>query len=313
MKLVLGFLSIILISAYVLYWHGEPLSVLVENKLEESTGGMPVAIQISSSQKANKETSVVIQKLPKSKRDDKINHDIAPSEKESNIEGSLTYGKLSKEDLDKIVSDYNKDLAEGNIPEELHTNMTGLFNSAKEKDWDKFKESVNWLDNIDSSMLNLALLQAVKYDAPFTLIENLLARGAVLTPQITQILALFNNITLAKKLLPFGLDLYTLDPSGQNAISQTLITLHSKEMFDFLLTQNVNVKPSPQGIDPLAQSLNHILNNKHIAVYYIEQLIRYGAPIENSHRQLLEKLKLKNPSAYIALQRVLPELFSVTQ
>ena len=118
-------------------------------------------------------------------------------------------------------------------------------------------------------------------------------------------LALRNNIKLTKELMPLGLDIHAVDSLGKNSLSHTLVSFQSKEMFDFLLASNVNVKPSSNGLDPLDMALQHTLKNAQ-GVYYVKQLLAYGAPIESSHIQLFSQIQKYNPHNYKKIAVLFP-------
>ncbi len=192
-------------------------------------------------------------------------------------------------------------------PPEFIKNMTGLFKSAKEKNWDKFNNYVRYLEGEDQASLNLSLYQAIINNAPIKIIENLLNRGATFSKEIIGILALQNNLALIKRLIPLGLDIYTVDSNGQSAIYYTLVTFQSKKTFDYLINKNISMKPDKKGLTPLDKALKYAIKTSK-AIYYIDKLITYGARINTHHKNLLQVIKSNNIETYLKIIYLHPEL-----
>ncbi|WDE05240.1 hypothetical protein SG34_028790 [Thalassomonas viridans] len=233
------------------------------------------------------------------------------SESDFNIEQKELYLKRLKDELKKQALENRKQVTEQSLSademEKMTAQMTGLFKTAANHEWDNFVETITPLEDIDPKVLDLALLQAITNNAPFEIIEQLLNKGAQFSPGIIHSLALKNNVKLTKRLLPLGLNLHEIDHLGRNAVSYTLMAFQSREMFNFLLTHGVSVKPSRYGPDPLDASLKYSVKND--AVYYVQKLIGYGAPIEKSHYQLVDQIKHNNVLVYNQLKEIVPELF----
>ena len=195
------------------------------------------------------------------------------------------------------------------VDPEMMKNMEILLMASMKGEWDKFSKAVNSLDGTEEGMLDFSLFNAIVNDAPFNLINDLLNRGANLVPSIAPMLALKNNLPLMKKLVPYGLDLHGIDEQGKNALNHSLVHIGNKAMFDYLLVNNVSVKPSVRAVDPLDQALGH-LQTQNDAIYYVDKLVSYGAPIEISHQQSQDIIKSKNPEGYFPLQEQIPGLFN---
>ncbi|WDE11401.1 hypothetical protein [Thalassomonas haliotis] len=295
MKFFIGLLIVVFISVCVLDFNEN--SVNIENKDESLVTDNSNEVKVLSPQKSTLGSIF----LDNSERP-MVGNTGSP---ENQITDKLSFDKANKSDVKKLRVDFEKDLEQGNISTELNKNMQGLFESAQKADWEKFNSTVDFLESEDSNTLSLALFQAVLNNAPLTVIENLLSRGAVFIPQTAQMLALKNNVKLTKNLLSLGLDLHVVDQSGKNSLSHTLVSFQSKEMFDFLLVHNVNVKPNPNGLDPLDMALQYTLYNAQ-GIYYVRKLLEYGAPIESSHIQLLTQMKENNPHNYEKIAGSLP-------
>lgn len=191
---------------------------------------------------------------------------------------------------------------------ELQKNMQDLFQAASAGEWESFLEAEEKLEYENQESLNFALSQALLHGAPYEVIEELISRGAQFNTQSMTFLAINNRVELTKKLIPLGLDIHAVDTNGKNGISHTLIGFQSKEMFDFLLYSQVSIKPSSNGFDPLDMALKSLIVND-VGLYYVEKLVKHGARIEASHKQLLSQINEHNPSIYLYLRNNLPEIF----
>ncbi|WDE05854.1 hypothetical protein SG34_002655 [Thalassomonas viridans] len=293
MKFIIGFVIIVGLSVYMFGLHEKSDSIEEKNKI----------LAIENKRENPEKNTVAAIVLDKTENNSTVNPDLL--EDENSIADKLSFEKANKKDINKLLSDFDKDVEQGNIPDELNQNMQGLFESAQQADWESFNSTVDFLESEDGSILSMALFQAVLNNAPLTIIENLLHRGAIFFPNTAQMLALRNNVKLTKALLPLGLDLHAVDLSGKNSLSHTLVSFQSKEMFDFLLANNVDVKPSPNGLDPLDMALQYTLNNAQ-GVYYVKQLLAYGAPVESSHMQLFSQIQKQNPYNYEKIAVFIP-------
>ena len=293
MKFIISLLAIICVSLYVFVFYEKNLNVELATEIVASANK-------GDGFEKNAVAPVAVDKLEEITF---AGSDIL--EDENSIADKLLFDKVNENDVEALLSDFNKDVEQGNISDELNQNMQGLFESAQQADWGGFNNAVDFLELEDVNTLSLALFQAILNNAPFTIIENLLSRGAIFLPNTAQMLALRNNVRLTKDLLPLGLDLHVVDQTGKNALSHTLISFQSREMFDFLLTNNVDVKPSPNGLDPLDMALQYSVYNAQ-GIYYVKQLIAHGSPIESSHIQLLAQIQELNPKNYEKIAKLLP-------
>mgnify|MGYP000654265256 CR=1 FL=1 len=187
--------------------------------------------------------------------------------------------------------------------------MEDIFMVSESADWDKFIEAVNWFEINEPSVIQVALHQAIVNSADFEIITDLLDKGGEISSETAPLITTTNNLDLIKKLVPLGLDLHGIDSKGKNSLDHAMTMLPDREVFDYLLANNVSVKHDNQMMDALDKALNHAMYSQD-AIYFVERLVKHGAPIELSHRQILEKIHNESPKIYQSLQERVPELLN---
>ena len=121
------------------------------------------------------------------------------------------------------------------------------------------------------------------------------------------LLAVSNNVKLTKLLMTYGLNLDYVDEKGRNGLSYTVMSEYTAQMFYFLLSQNIDLKPSTAGLDPLDIAL-HCIGKFDQAVDFVISLIKHQAPVEKSHLQQLSLLAISKPIEYKKIIEQLPQL-----
>lgn len=268
----------------VIYYFNHEVTML-EPSTKGNTSNLVDVSLIVDSTTGTGQNSLLITKEVQDKTNVKINHP-------------------SSADYDLEIDDSSHD----EKPVNLEKNMKTLFQSANDADWDSFNQSINILEMVEPALLDLALYQAILNNAPLPIIEDLLNRGAKFTPEVIQVLALNNSLELTKELIPLGLDIHKVNIEGDNAIKASLLLLNSRQMFDFLVANGVDTNLSTTSPDPLYLTLEHFINKKYIAGYYIEKLIALGAQVKNEHWRLLEKIKTEDRPGYVELISHIPTL-----
>ncbi|MCY7296286.1 hypothetical protein [Alteromonas sp. a30] len=172
-----------------------------------------------------------------------------------------------------------------------------IIELAEQGSWQEILTIAAYFDARSADSLDYILFQSISHNAPLSVVKRLLQQGATLQPHFINILAQKNNVKLAKKLVPLGLDLHGADLFGRNALHHVLTDFQSKEMFDYLLSKNVAVDAKMGDKDPLYLALKRALTHQD-AVYYINALIGKGAPILDAHNTLLEQIRHDNPRVY---------------
>lgn len=182
------------------------------------------------------------------------------------------------------------------------------------KQWDKAIELAQELQatvgESDNEYLQIMLFQAIQGDAPWSVISGLLNKGAKLEDEIVIFLVISNNVNLAKRLIERGLHIHFVDDKGRNALTYTVMSEYTKEMFYFLLNQGIEVKPSATGLDSLDLALQSI-GKFDEAVNYVVSLLKNLAPVEKSHLQQLSLLAISNPVEFALIISKQPQLMNL--
>ena len=191
--------------------------------------------------------------------------------------------------------------------------MKKLFEAVENEDWDKFLESSDEMEMLGSDILNLYLYQAVLAGAPSQVIENLLHRGAKFSAEITIALAIKNNVGLIQKLIPLGLDIHVVDRYGRNSLYYIMDSLDAytnyREVFMFFLNGGIELQSTQKGLDALNLAISKA-NEVPEAIYYVESLVDYGAPINKSHSQQVNNYLETNPALFRELVAKVPKLLN---
>lgn len=122
----------------------------------------------------------------------------------------------------------------------------------------------------------------------------------------------------------YGLDVHFLDQNGRNAVSKALQRFRESTeqgvaagrtilWLDYLMERFVSTKPSPLGLDPLDTVLLAILENPSgtpAGVGLARFLIDNGAPIEMSHRELVQQIRAADANRFELLVAAIPALTS---
>lgn len=116
-----------------------------------------------------------------------------------------------------------------------------------------------------------------------------------------------------------GLNVHFVDEHGRNAVNRTVQRFRktaimdegTRRWLDFLMNRSVTVKPSPFGLDPLDTVLLAILENPSATpegVGLARVLINNGAPIETSHRELVQQIRATDADRFEVLVAEIPAL-----
>lgn len=185
--------------------------------------------------------------------------------------------------------------------------MELIQEAIKSQNWDAVIEKFEELEEETPEALDLALHQAVINNSPINIIEKLIQKGANFMPETSFFLAATNNLKMTQELVNLGLDLYFVNSLGQNSITSLIIGYGDYDYLEFLLAHNVSIKPSIYGRDPLDHALGKLTQDLKY-IHFVEKLIRSGAPIESSHKTLINNLKYSNPNIYFSLTENIPDL-----
>ena len=219
-----------------------------------------------------------------------------------------------------------KMILSGEIPENMkafsrmldlwHAGMwTAAFAVAEE--WD-----AGWYEDL----VDRALL----HGAPFEIIVEVISRNGGNVPDDAMVLLVSEPWSGAARLAAtlqevYTMDVHYVDKDGRNAfyyISEQFYDLQGParigrmktqvwEMAQFLAEQGVAVKSRARGLDPLDIVLLKAIKmpmTVAAATDFVRLLIDQGAPIELSHRELMQWLAQLNPEGYAELVETVPEL-----
>ncbi|MDE0190900.1 MAG: hypothetical protein OXQ90_06055 [Gammaproteobacteria bacterium] len=181
--------------------------------------------------------------------------------------------------------------------------------------WEDFLGAVEDLpEDADPTALSMATRVSLLL-APHDVVVKTLARIDEL-PENAAILAASrtagDDVKIFEELRGRGMDLHVVDDTGHNAISTAVRVMQSRETLDYLLANGVAVKLDSPGYDPLDRVLRNLLNDSFRTSAsvspWVRTLIDHGAPIEASHLQLMELLRLDRSAVYSDVVKEVPEL-----
>ena len=174
------------------------------------------------------------------------------------------------------------------------------------------------------------LRYALDSRAPADVLRALVDRiGGALPPDM--IMALVGgrdgSVAMAAELESlFGLDIHFVGNNGRNAVSEAVAGFRTytgaglssadqrtMQWLEYLVSRSVTTKPSPFGLDPLDTVLLAILENPvavPVGVGVARLLLDNGAPIELSHRQLVDQIRRSDSARYELLVATVPALMS---
>lgn len=191
------------------------------------------------------------------------------------------------------------------------------YDSAIEGRWEEAIDAAWDVDPADRSYFLADLLTlSLRRGAPIEVIGKLISLNDGLLPE-DAVLGLSARywggaVSVAKELIPHGLDIHHVDSFGHNAFSSLARSYPvNLEMAAFLAAHSVSPKPSPRGKDPLDLILSRMVRMAGVGrteFEFARLLVSIGAPIESSHRELAGRLALVDPQDYRKLVNAIPEL-----
>jgi hypothetical protein len=243
--------------------------------------------------------SAVVQQTPKVQR-----QVIAASSK------PITPPKITE----PMVNEENSsDLIEQELqPQNLEDVKSKLRMQAQQQEWGEYANTLSRWEQLSESKLAWGLMDAIKFNAPIWLFEDLLFQGAQFNFEHLREVIRGGQLELIKSLQPLGLDIHMENNQGANAVhaaAQHFINIH---MMHYLLTHGVVATTKVNGEDPLALSLKRLLQLEHqdqrrgndfLAHYntkrYSEWFIKEsGVKVEQQHIELAQQIKGVNQQTY---------------
>lgn len=193
------------------------------------------------------------------------------------------------------------------ISEEKRDALESAFSDLKLHDWQNVEEIISDIEEAnDKEKIDILLMMAISSNQDWLTIESLLEQGADLPDNSIILLAQSNNVSLARRLLPYGLNIKLIDSIGNNAFYYSVI-FNAKEMIVFLLSQGVELNINSKGLDPLDHALAQLKYQTEI-IQIIELLINGGINISKSHKERASSYSNSNPAIYNQLISKFPQL-----
>lgn len=181
--------------------------------------------------------------------------------------------------------------------------------------WLEFVHHAVEMSEVDMKLLTVALSFAVKHQSPIAIIDELVAKGARLDPDLRIYVINFSgsSIILAQ-LVERGISLSLPDALGDTALhTATRFTANTepedtRKLVELTVENNLDVNaPNRKGKTPLW----YMLNKTNVASYSstITLLLDHGAVVSQQHKVQLKTLKRQFPAQYQQLKTQVPALF----
>lgn len=209
-----------------------------------------------------------------------------------------------------------------NLEESKQVNQK-LFNQIMDKQWDKALAicSTQPRQDLRNGLCSQLLHSYVSDEkANWAFVEKILPHVTKMDSGLLTALAMGNKMDLLRKFAARGLAFDQLD-YHHDPLAWALRIGNNTEAIAFLLEQGTPTKYDFPGADALDTGLaqldrfNASLTRDDGSPFFtapqdVALLIRAGAPIERSHIEKIQQLKMLNPDAYQALIAAVPELGS---
>lgn len=216
--------------------------------------------------------------------------------------GSLSIKqKLLQDKLDRINKLKNEpNFSEISSSDKLtQQTLADVFRLAKEGLWEEAIRLLEQLNIEQESIMTTLLILAINTNADIDVIIDFINKGGELPNATINRLIYQQNIKLAKKLLPYGLELNYIDPLGFSALAQAA-KYNSLTFLSFLLDNGVEIDSYNEGFDALDIVLQNYKDNP-IWLTMVSYLLAAGAIIESSHKELAQSIKKDDIDAYMKL------------
>jgi hypothetical protein len=202
-----------------------------------------------------------------------------------------------KEMMAKFNSDPNKDKTLAAISK--------IYELARKGQWNEALPLFEQLKVPNSELLTTLLMIALDTQTEFGVIKALLERGAELLPNAIERLITTDDVEMAQKLLPYGLDIHGV-VLGYSPLARC-VKAKSLNMLKFLLRQGVVIDSHLYGFDALDIALQQFDLQKE-GLVYVDTLIGAGATVELSHKQIVSQMSVNNMEAFLKLTSRYSEL-----
>lgn len=182
--------------------------------------------------------------------------------------------------------------------------MLDMFALAKAGKWNEALALFDQLAIPKEKSIDLLLMIALETNTQFEIIKDLLDKGAKLMPNAISRMIVNNNVQLAERLLPYGLDIHYVE-IDQSPLARS-VQNHALKMLKFLIKQGVAMDSHSYNFDALDIALRQFNLQKN-GMSYVTALINAGASVELSHKQIVSQMSVNNMEAFLKLTRHFPE------
>jgi hypothetical protein len=185
--------------------------------------------------------------------------------------------------------------------------VESALSALKLDDWQNIEEIISDIEGTsDKEELDILITLAITSNQDWLIIKKLLEQGADLPENSIILLAQSNNILLARRLIPYGLNIKFIDNIGNNAFYYSVI-FNAKDMIVFLLSQGVELNINTKGLDPLDHALSLIKYQAEM-IEIVGLLIDGGINISKSHKERTASYSSSSPEIYSLLISKFPQL-----
>ena len=169
--------------------------------------------------------------------------------------------------------------------------------AAQNSNWEAFLDARNTLNDMMGAGDMLSLLDAIQFNAPKHVFQELLRTGSQFTPDMVVLLVVNNDVQLVEMLISLGFDIHMTDRFQKNALLYS-IEFNATNVFAFLMTQNVTTTPATAGLDALDMALESLLKPQNSSIVFVDALLNSALRIQPSHQYLLLQLEQNRPDIY---------------
>ena len=202
------------------------------------------------------------------------------------------------------LKESHHELISGNKDEHLTILIQHVIKLASQGLWTQALKLLETTGESKGNVLSTLLYIAIYQNTDFSIIESILQKGGILSPITIVNLIQQNNIILANKLLPFGLNINITDPMGYSS-NALAVKYKSFDMLKFLLANGATINFDSTSYDALDVALLEFKKNE-LMLPYITILIEYGYIAGLSQQQIVEELKTSNFWGYTELIKKFP-------
>jgi len=179
----------------------------------------------------------------------------------------------------------------------------------KAGDWQQAMAEAQQQDGVEmepQKELDAALTYSLVIGAELNVLLDLVERGAMLDVTMMTSVIKKGEPAFVDALYRHGYDFHYVNFLGENSVTEAV--QHNKlQILTYLINKGVSVKPMPYGEDPLDNAL-YKLKSSPYDLSYVNALINAGAPIEPSHKEVVQSFILSENELYRRLINKHPQL-----